>query len=682
ENITVLDNITITENGHETVPPQRGIKFRPIDQKNMGPGVYYYMVAWRTQIEASVGPITTTLDTTFYSSELQMVVEADTATELVAPGLNAKTTDLTPRFEWKRNPGVPYYHVIVTDEEIKIDSDSSGESDSMSVEGLSVIWEAITSNEGITYGAPDPSGTITASPPPLSPGLTYSWIVLNNYGNHPAYTSYRVFGLPRTFTVLGEEIQQPVNVWPKGDTVLTAQRDSVITLKWTNLDSRANTYKVYLYVASDIENIGAQMVVWEDEVSAGRFTDDTASVTVNAKSILTANRYTWKAIAVDDRGAGRAGEVTAFKYEAPTGQLKILTKEKIESGSGSLVVGVAAVELKVEVLDGSMEAPLLFYTDNNGYLKRDRPEGTYRITAVKNGFEPLTRTLTVDSGKTTLDTFFLERPDATIFGNVVDNLNDPVELATVIGVSDRGDTIRTQTDSRGNYVLDCDEADWTIWAAKKGYTNALARDTSVHYAQSVRMPPYKIELNPHILFGVVRNENGKELIGVHVRLFREGELVNEVPSTPQTGDFSFQVESGTYRLTADKTGFTSYSSNFEVLKTERKQITMTSRAAVVKGAVYGKTWTDNRFVYAPITNATIKFIETTTGDTFRTVSDGVYGDFSISLPGAETYIMHSAAAGYVPQVRSTPISTEQGQTHDVADTLLGLGSTRGSISSS
>jgi hypothetical protein len=509
--------------------------------------------------------------------------------------------------------------------------------------------------------------------------MTYSWIVLNNYGNHPAYTSYRVFGLPRTFTVLGDTLQQPINIWPRGDTTLTSRTDSVITLTWTNLDPRANTYQVYLYVASDIEQIGAQLVVWEDEVSAGQFEGDTASVTFNAKSILTANRYTWKAIAVDDRGAGRAGEVTGFRYEAPTGRLKVLTKEKIRTGDTSLVVSVAAVELELEVLDGSLEAPLLYFTDTSGTLKRDRPRGTYRVTAVKNGFQPQTHTLTVDSGQTTLDTFFLERPDATVFGKVLDSLGDPVGLATVTGVSERDDTVKTQTDALGNYVLSCYEADWTIRASKKGYTDALARDTTVHYAQNVQMDPFTIKLNPNVLSGIVKNENGTSLIGAQVRLFREGVLVDEVPSTPQTGAFSFHVESGVYRLTADRTGFTSYGKSIEVLGSEHVQIAMTSRAAVVKGAVYGRTWSRNRFVYAPITNAMVLFIEEGSPDTLQTVSDAVYGDFSISLPGGKTYAMHSSAAGYIGQRRSTPVTTEKGQTHIITDTLAGLGMLRGRV---
>ena len=63
-----------------------------------------------------------------------------------------------------------------------------------------------------------------------------------------------------------------------------------------------------------------------------------------------------------------------------------------------------------------MEAPLLFYTDLDGYLLRERPAGTYRITAIKDEFEA--QTIVVSKNDTTIVTFNLERPEATIYGKV------------------------------------------------------------------------------------------------------------------------------------------------------------------------------------------------------------------------------------------------------------------------
>jgi hypothetical protein len=61
----------------------------------------------------------------------------------------------------------------------------------------------------------------------------------------------------------------------------------------------------------------------------------------------------------------------------------IRTQEQISNNGLVTKSNIGFVKMQVEVLDGSMEAPLFFYTDADGYLSRERPAGTYRITAIK-----------------------------------------------------------------------------------------------------------------------------------------------------------------------------------------------------------------------------------------------------------------------------------------------------------
>lgn len=646
--------------------PQRGIKFRP-GENGMGTGIYYVMVAWKTKIGIK--------DTTFFSNEVKIIVETTQPTELTSPKNSAETDNLTPTFQWKNNPGVPYYHIIVSDEKIEPNMDS------MTISGLSIIWEAITANTQMTYGEPDPSGTITADPPPLSPGLEYSWVVLNNYGNHPAYSSVR-FGLPSTFSIKGLPLKKPQNTFPVGDTI-DAKTDSTVTLRWTNLDSLANTYKLYIYVTSEFEGVSAQMVVWSKEITAGSFTGDTAAYTVNIKSILTDNDYTWKVIAVDKKGAGTSGDVTKFTYNAPTGKIRVYTKENINVGDTTLVKAVGLVEIKVEVLDGSLEAPLLFYTDGDGYLQRDRPAGTYRLSTNKDGFEPQTKTITVNDGDTAIQTFFLVRPDATVYGEVLDEAGSALNLAEVIGVSDRGDTVVAETDPLGNFILSCYEADWTIIAKKTGYETSLAKEISVTYGENYNFgDPIILEKFAYTLSGIVKNNSGEALLGVNVKLLLGGTVIGSVPSTPQNGTFSFSVEPGTYTLTAEKVGFTTYSSSLDILNSTQLNISLASGAALISGEVYGRSW-DNNYVaiHAPITNATILIIDTTVTppDTLTGTSGSVYGDFAISVEGGKTYVMYEQANGYVKDTSALSIITEPGKTVAVTDTLKSLATIKGSV---
>ncbi|MBD3344109.1 MAG: hypothetical protein GF401_03500 [Chitinivibrionales bacterium] len=653
-------------------PEQRMISFRPDSQVDMNSGVFYYIVAF-----PYMNPITQQPDT-LYSNELQMIIETKQATSLTEPS-DSLIPDLTPTFEWEVNPGVPYYHVILSDEKIVIDS-SGG--DGFDVEGLSIVWQAITPNTQIVYGAPDPSGTITAAPPPLSPGKTYSVVILNNYGNHPAYTSTR-FGLPKIFTIEGDPddtIRTPINIYPIQGASIS---DETIEFKWTNLDPKTNTYKIYAYVASnDIEGVTAQMAVWDNEVSAGDFgsdSTDTASVTVDAKYVLTKNHYTWKVIAVDDRGAGKAGDTTAFDYELPSGKLKITTLEQITSGESSVNSPVGLVEIKVDVLDGSLENPLLFYTDDNGKLNRDRPVGTYRITAIKSGFKSVTKTVTITEDATTDITIYMERPEATIYGSVLDKSGAGINLAKVYAVSDQNDTIFDEADKFGSFVLTCYEGDWDVWAQKTGYITSLMEDTSVSYGQNVNFGKIILSKVPFSISGVVKNTKGQEVIGANVKLYKNDVLVDEVPSTPQDGSYAFSVESGTYKIYATKTGFVTFSKTYDIVSSRQVNITMQARAAVINGYVFGRTRSGTDTVYSPITGAKIYFKESGgTTDTLAATSDATFGDFEISLTSGKTYIYWAVADGYVNGTIDS-IDLQSSGTVVLNDTLRAYASLSGTV---
>ena len=496
---SLMDNIYYPVSGGNSVA-KRGTAFKPVEQDGMGFGVFYCVVAWPMEND------------TFVSNEFQLMVESPDPVDWIGP--SGEVSSVTPTFQWETNTGVPYYHIILSDDIIKIDS-SSGE---VSLEGLSIIWQAITPETQMIYGAPDPSNTITADPPPLSPGQNYTWVVLNNYGNHPAFSSMKVKLPPGEFTIEGESLEKPVCTYPENVTLNSIDNKKVV-FKWKNLDADANTYKLYIYVGSDFEGIEAQLVVYQTEVVAdGRSGENEYdSVEIDAASVLTSNKYVWRVIAVNDQGAGTVGDTIGFHYEAPVGTMKINTREQIiVSSDGKLdtvINPVGLVQLKVEVLEGSLEAPLLFYTDNNGNLSRERPEGTYRVTAIKNEFEELSKTIVVEDGKTVTETFYMERPDATVFGKVVDVSGKGINLANVYGVSERGDTVTTKADALGNFVLNCYAADWSVRVTMTGYQPVLPEQVTIESAESYNFGTITMEKNPFTLSGVVKNTSGAALLG-------------------------------------------------------------------------------------------------------------------------------------------------------------------------
>jgi len=662
---SIRDNIYFQPGISDPVA-KRGTAFCAADQADMGFGVFYCVVAFPAEND------------TFVSNEFQLIIETPDPVEWVGP--TGTISSPTPTFQWKANAGVPYYYVILSDDVISVDS-SSGTVD---IEGVRIIWEAITPSTQIVYGASDPSGTITADPPPLSPGQRYTWFVLNNYGNHPAFSSAKIKIPVGEFTVTGEALAKPECVYPV-DVRLNSEDNGEVVFKWKNLDAAANTYKLYVYVGSDFEGVEAQLVVYETEILGdGRGGEDEIdSVKLNAASILTGNTYGWRVIAVNDQGAGTSGDLADFQYDAPTGTMKIYTKEQIIVGTSenldTVINPVGLVELKVEVLSGSLEAPLLFYTDDDGILNRQRPAGTYRVTAIKSEYEQQTKTITVRDGQTITETFYLERPDATVFGKVVDAAGKGINVATVYGVSDRGDTVSTESNSLGDFVLNCYAADWRIGVDKTGYQSALTKKVTVESAHNVAFGTVTLQKNPFTLSGTVKNSAGALLLGARVQIFQNGTLLSEVPSTPQNGTFSFTVAAGTYTVAAEKSGFTSYSRTVDVLGSKSLVVTMQPGATLVTGYIYGKTFVEGRETLAPITGARVVFVAKGSSDSLSVTSDITYGDFRASLPGGKEYLMFASAFGFA--YKSTPVvfNAQEKSTQSVFDTLQGLGMVSGTV---
>jgi hypothetical protein len=639
--------------------PMRGIAFRASRQLKMGTGVFYTVVAYKLEGK------------TFISNEFQIIIENPNAVKIISP--TGKTNSLTPTFQWYANSGVPYYHVILSDDLIKVNSEEGGRID---LKGLSIVWQAITPNTQIVYGAPDPSGTITAEPPPLSPGKQYSWIVLNNYGNHLAFSSTR-YDIPGNFIIEGTPLKKPVSLYPKGGTFNSAT-DSVIKFKWSNLDERANTYKLYAYVTQEYEKINAQVIVWQTEVMA-LSSAETMSVDVNAKSVFTTNDYFWKVIATDQKGAGTAGDTVGFRYEVPTGRLVIRTEEQISNNGLVTKSNIGLVKMQFEVLDGSMEAPLFFYTDNDGYLSRERPAGTYRITAIKSEFENQTRTVTVNMNSTTEITFTLTRPQATIYGKVVDQSGKGINLVTIRGISDLGDSLSTQTDALGNFVLKCYGADWLISAQKSGYKNVLPEKVTVSDGENVKFNTITMSRNPLTLYGTVKNASGAPVLGAKVILLFDGRVIEEIPATSENGTFSFYVQPGTYTIAASKTGFTSFQSTTDVVSTKNISITLNAGASLISGYIYGKKWVGDREVLAPVPGAAVKFIAVDSPDTFTCYTDATYGDYRIGLQGNKLYHVKVSAAGYVLKDKPCTLSTKFNATLTFNDTIRSLGMISGTV---
>ncbi|MCL2219553.1 MAG: carboxypeptidase-like regulatory domain-containing protein [Chitinispirillia bacterium] len=661
---------------------KRHMSFIPGRQSGMGPGTFYCIVASVNGAD------------TLYSDYFTLMVESATAPALISPKANimsgereAVISQLTPTFRWRAVSGVPYYHIILSDEPIV---NMAGSSPSLN-NNINVIWQAITPSSSIAYGAPDPSGTVTARPPPLSPGKTYSWMVLNNYGNHMAFSSnvYDAMDLVTgQFRIEGTPIDAPRVISPARNSVFSHILSPSIEFKWTDLDTRANSYLVNLFSDADPHDLGvgglgelsANVLVWEKTVvrgNSGRY--DTLSAVIDAAGTLTGGVYTLRVYAIDSRGAGStaAQSVTNFRYYADAGNVSLKAIEVL----GGIESPVGFAELRTEVLSGPMQAPLAFVTNASGVAARPFPAGRYRITAVKDGYNTQVVTVNVEAARTASAQIYMTRAEAVLFGRVVLADGSAISQARVTAVSEWGDTLTAFTSGSGGFTMSGRAARWTITIDRAGYRTTSPRRVTLSVGDNRDFGSIVMERNPFALSGVVRNAAGGPIMGSKVRVLRNGVLVEELVSTPQNGAYVFYLTSGNYTLTAEKPGFAMFSRSVGITTTREMDIALREGAVQVNGVVTGKSWDAERngsnggFVVAPIPSAVVKFWEEgeNVRDTLVVISDATFGRFTIGLPPGKRYSVRAEASGFALSGAAGGLSTEGfgdgGGTLEFTDTL-------------
>jgi hypothetical protein len=657
-----VDYLVIDNELELGVIPQRKISFIPTAQSNMQNGIYYAVVGRK----ADGGEVLSNL----YSSMFQIIVDANTGPQMIDP--SGDTIDnVTPQFSWHGVPNVPYYHIIVSDEKIEVDLDKE------EISGLSIVWQAITSGTQLNYGAPDPSQTITAAPIPLSAGKTYSWFVLSNYKNNAAFSSSKM-SPPRSFTLAGESMVLPTSVAPASGSSLDNISNSQVTFSWTTLDSRANTYKFYLYTTYDNDGIEAKISVLDREI-VNDTTKETLSLTLPLGELLTTGDYTWKVVAIDDRGAGQAGDVFTFDYTSPTGEISIHTQEEVTVNGNTISQSVGFAEIESEVVGGSLAEPIVSFTDDDGELTESRPEGVVRLTASRDGFNSVTKTVEIVRNTTQAVIFNLTRPDATAYGQIIDGEGVGIDLATVRAVSDQGDTVAAQSDPNGNFSLNLYEDGWLFTAFNSGYNSVgapvravLKTGENYNFTES-----FKLNRMDFTLSGKIINSSGIPISMAQVKLRNSGGVViDEITQTTSDGFYSFSVNSGVYTIEATKTGFSSTPLSDTVVQSLNRDITLMPNASVMNGVIYGRSFNSNNVeTFTAITGATVFILNSDGSDILgQTVSDATWGNFTVSAAmGAGPFLIRYIADGYLSgESAVTTLPASFNDTIDALATISGV----------
>ena len=599
---------SIPENGNNSV-------FFVPEEEDMGLGVHYCRL---TDGEVSSDPFT-------------LIIESPVAPQMQYPIGNV--ADLSPVFSWDRVPGVPYYVVICSDEEIIINEDpDTGE---ITVEGANPIWSLITSENSVNYGAPDPSGTYTSAPAPLIPGKSYWWVVLNCYGNVPELTSSVQSGISK-FTVDLEppSLGTPVLTYPQDNAELD---DETISFTWEPVEG-AKAYHFYPFKIEEEFGIESARSIWQTTITTTEERYD-----YPASELLMKGNYRWKVAAVAANGMEVMSDAHDFTYDAPAAELSIYTYYNQIVDGNTVNKPLPRVTINYETIDG-IYSDMPLSTDLDGRrLNFNIAPGTYRLTLSKEGYDTQIDTLVLQADQHYNKSFWLNATSSAISGRVVDNSATPMTDATVTAQHNLHAEIvsTTFTDAQGNFRLSVVPGPYLVWANKANYQISDTLALSVNDGDEADLDQdLVIARNANRITGKVVNTQQQPVFGVTVTL-TDGENFSCV--TDANGQYSFSVPDGTWELIAAKQGF--ISSEPRTLTTSGGATIQVTPALVLQanaGIIQGRVKDGSRQLSDVLVRAF-----PLTGDSYETTTDD-YGQFTLNVTGG-SYTLTVEKSGYIAQ---------------------------------
>lgn len=564
------------------------------------------------------------VDTEATSLPFLLCVEADAAPVMTSPANGATVPGGTTLLAWEPVLGVPYYHVALSDREIVIEEDAEGNS---AIAGANIIWQAITPQTAIAYGATDPSGFFTdmnGDPPPLVAGLDYNWIVLNNFAANPALTSTVQAGVSQ-FAVVAGTLPAPVPLAPADGATLDA---AAIPFLWEPA-AGADHYHFTLHrVFQEDENEGAVGVY--DQVTSQ------AMLELPVSSMLIDATYEWKVFALDASGQGSASPARSFVYRTAMGSVDIRTRDAEDAA-------LPWVDVAIQPLEGG-GCVLPAVTGSGGTCDRDLVPGTYRLRASKGGFESDSVDVSLAAGQTATAVLFLAESPALVAGSVRDAQLQPRPFARVLALSLPGGDLReTGAGANGEFQLGLAPGEWRLWAHDDGYHPADSLDLAVAPGAFVALAaPLTLLANTCTLSGAVLTDGGQPVVGAAVTASRPGQCVQAL--TGNEGRFQLSLDHGAWQLAAAKAGYVPPAPRPVSLAPGEDRsldppLLLGAQAAIVGG-----------FVTCPggiVAGASV----TATPETglAHATTSGPQGDFQLGL-SAGTWTLRAARAGYTSAV--------------------------------
>lgn len=596
------------------------------------------------------------------SNEFSLVIESSNAPQMVQP--IGDITSLSPVFEWSPVSGVPFYLLILSDQEIIIIEDT--ETGEYSLEGANPIWAVLTHETSVGYGVSDPSGTFTNTPPPLVPGGEYWWAVLNCYGPEHELVSTVQSGVSHFRVNLSpSDLEAPDLLLPDPSALLS---ETKILFRWTAVPNAVG-YHFYPYKVEIEEGTEVVRPLWETVIS----TTNTL-LEYDAANLLVKGDYHWKVSSFAKDGKEAPSEVRQFQYDAASAILHLKTYDNRgteDAGDDQVLPRVGVVYDAIVGVD--MGLPLS--TGKQGErMNFVFAPGTYAFEATKEGFAPYRVTLNLLEGQTMTAYFRLTPDPSWLTGNVLDQEGNPITAAKIFVQHNLHDEVvrEAMTSLNGNFSVSLIPGPWIVTASKVGYQESAQVSVSIKSDEVKTLAsPLVLRENRNRISGSVVNSSAQPLHGAVVGISRGAD--HQEKQTDTDGRFSFSVYDGNWMLEVSKNGFISPSSRWVYVSGGQSVEVSPSLELTPYGSMITGTVSDGIRV---IGGASVKALPSS-GSVVSTTSDS-YGRYTLTLSPAY-YSLHAEKEGFNSE---EPVSISLGSGETVSGVELLLKPNSGVISGS
>jgi uncharacterized membrane protein len=592
-------------NNHLSVSGANKIEFVP-SSHGLTAGIYYCRI--------SNGLV--------HSREFPLYIDSEQAPNSRSPVNGDVISTISPKFEWDSVPGIPFYHLILSDQAITLSEDDQGE---LQIEGANIIYSAITEETAIDYGAPDPSGyynQINGIVPPLLNNKTYNWIILNNYGNTPALSSIVQSGV-QSFTVnVPVNLETPLLISPVQNASISSKQ---IEFSWQPVNN-AHSYQFELFELLQEDGSTSTLVAWQIITTATR-------TQLPARTTLKNNFYEWHVIAFDATGKGVVSERRNFTYQVPFGELKIFTFFFSGNNLGRVNVNIKPIYGSGENVDYS--------TTDTGKLNLNLQPGSYELFFSKTGFRDTVLSAEIDVYQTSEKRVYLKPLTRMVSGAVLNQDETPIANAQITAIDLFQHQYKTMIcDLSGKFRFPLSTSIYGLFANKPGYTAADTIQIDLMAQSEILLTtPLIINENTSKLIGKVTNQDGGPVYGVLVQAKDSGTQITT--RTDMNGAFQLTIGSGTWDLFAQKVGYSqetrrtfSISENQTIFLSP--DLILNSESASINGFISD---TDKGIEQVKVSAISVQ------GNSFSTLSNAK-GLFAVSVPSG-SYDLHFHQEGYV-----------------------------------